>query len=82
MQNFKSEYKCKFQMTLCFKNMYHQKQCHQIERSMRAAKLNCTLCFISGNEKYVFDKVRKIPLLSEVFDEVKNDDLVMYLLVS
>lgn len=32
-----------------------------------------------GNEDYDFDKTRKIPLLSEVFDAVKDEELVMYL---
>ena len=54
----------------------------QIERSMRAAKLSCTSCSVSGDNTLSFDKPRKIPLLSDVFDAVKNDDLVMYLNVS
>ncbi|KAM7436201.1 hypothetical protein ABFA07_013958 [Porites harrisoni] len=32
-----------------------------------------------GNKDYDFDKTRKIPLLSEVFDAVKDEELVMYL---
>lgn len=32
-----------------------------------------------GNKDYGFDKTRKIPLLSEVFDAVKDEELVMYL---
>lgn len=32
-----------------------------------------------GNEDYDFDKTRKIPLLSEVFDAVTDEELVMYL---
>ena len=35
-----------------------------------------------GNKDYDFDKTRKIPLLSEVFDAVKDEELVMYLNVS
>ena len=49
---------------------------------MRAAKLSCTTCSVSGDNTLVFDKPRKIPLLSEVFEAVKQDDLVMYLNVS
>ena len=40
------------------------------------------LNFIIGNKDYDFDKTRKIPLLSEVFDAVKDEELVMYLNVS
>lgn len=32
-----------------------------------------------GNKDYDFDKTRKVPLLSEVFDAVKDEELVMYL---
>ena len=49
---------------------------------MRAAKLSRTSCSVSGNNTFAFGKPRKIPLLSDVFDAVKNDDLVMYLNVS
>ena len=31
--------------------------------------------FITGNKDYDFDKTRKIPLLSEVFDAVKDEEL-------
>ncbi|XP_044171036.1 uncharacterized protein LOC114969028 isoform X2 [Acropora millepora] len=42
-------------------------------------QLNINSTLIYGDNKLFFDKPRKIPLLSEVFEAVKNDDLVMYL---
>lgn len=42
-------------------------------------KLDINSTLIYGDNKLFFDKPRKIPLLSEVFEAVKNDDLVMYL---
>ncbi|XP_067051771.1 uncharacterized protein [Acropora muricata] len=42
-------------------------------------KLDINSKLVYGDNTFVFDKPRKIPLLSDVFDAVKNDDLVMYL---
>lgn len=42
-------------------------------------KLDINSKLTYGNNTLSFDKPRKIPLLSDVFDAVKNDDLVMYL---
>jgi len=42
-------------------------------------KLDINSTLIYGDNTLVFDKPRKIPLLSEVFEAVKQDDLVMYL---
>lgn len=42
-------------------------------------KLDINSTLIYGDNKLFFDKPRKIPLLSEVFEAVKHDDLVMYL---
>ena len=37
---------------------------------------------MTGGKVYPFGKTRKIPLLSDVIDAVKNEELVMYLNVS
>lgn len=42
-------------------------------------KLDIKSTLIYGSNEYKFDKKRKIPLLSDVFDAVENDSLVMYL---
>lgn len=42
-------------------------------------QLNISSTLIYGDNTLVFNKTRKIPLLSDVFEAVKNDDLVMYL---
>ncbi|XP_068701605.1 uncharacterized protein [Montipora foliosa] len=42
-------------------------------------KLDIISTLTYGSNKYNFTKTRKIPLLSDVFDAVENDSLVMYL---
>ena len=37
---------------------------------------------MTGSKVYYFGKTRKIPLLSDVIDAVKDEELVMYLNVS
>lgn len=45
--------------------------------NLKQLDINSNLTY--GENTFTFGKPRKIPLLSDVFDAVKNDDLVMYL---